>query len=192
MLEHSLAKSFNESADHIAVLDDHANIIFVNNAWKEFAQANGYSGKSFEGQNYLRVCQRGIDYNAKGADQAYQAVHDALHGSQPKSALKFGCHAPPELRWFDCNVSQLDHGKTGAAVIIRWKKTSQQLHASATTQKYGRCSLCGIELPLVEPKPEEIELAKSWVCTFCGNRFRALIDETRFAEFGANVRQVED
>lgn len=48
------------------------------------------------------------------------------------------------------------------------------------------CGECGSRLPLRHPR--DGEEGRSWMCTFCGSRFRALIDEDAPRDIRLNVR----
>ena len=190
MLQQSLIESLNESRDHIALLDKQGTIVFVNRAWKEFARANGYTGGPFDGQNYVQICQQGIANKAIGADVAFKLVQDSLDGIEAVRQLKMGCHAPRQLRWFTCVASQFSHTGNTATVMISWRDTSRQHLAGLENRSFGHCSVCNLELPLLMPEPAEIP--QSWECTFCGNRYQAVLDECKYQQYSANVLRLEE
>src|SRR5215510_5230672 len=59
---------------HVAILDENANIIAVNESWRRFARMHGYKDTNFGvGTNYLEVC--------KSSSQCEEArlVYESLH-----------------------------------------------------------------------------------------------------------------
>ncbi|MBA2663777.1 MAG: PAS domain S-box protein [Bradymonadaceae bacterium] len=83
----------NAMPAHIALLDSQANIVAVNEAWRRFAQGNGFAGDaSGLGDNYLDACRDSPD--------VMQGIRDVLSGERPRFAMEYPCHAPGEKRWF--------------------------------------------------------------------------------------------
>ncbi len=56
--------------------------------------------------------------------------------------------------------------------------------------RIGNCDQCGLALPLRLPRPSE--QAGSWVCTHCGSRYRAVLDDASPADAMGNARPAED
>ena len=103
---------------HIAVLDKAGNIVAVNEAWENFAQANsvGEQIASTEvGQNYLYVCEKSdvFDKDTKHITENLWAV---LRGEKNNFAFEYPWHSPHEERWFLLQVSAM-RGTDGGAVI---------------------------------------------------------------------------
>jgi PAS domain S-box-containing protein len=104
---------------HIAVIDAAGGILGVNQAWLEFATANGAAGApSVEvGGNYLAVCQRSAAAQDEGARHALEGIEGVLGGRLPRFTLEYPCHSPQEERWFHMTVVPLGPGGAGGAVI---------------------------------------------------------------------------
>lgn len=106
--ERFLNAALNGLTANIALLDDRGEIIFVNEAWREFAVENGVSAEDVsEGVNYLRVCDEATGDSSEGADQFAQAVRDILNGEIGSFSLEYPCHSPDVQRWFVGKVSPI-------------------------------------------------------------------------------------
>jgi signal transduction histidine kinase len=99
---------------NIAVIDRHGTIVLVNQAWNEFARANGepYSAKVSVGANYLDACRAG---NGEG-EQALEGLQAVLAGRCPLFLLEYPCHSPDQQRWFLMQVAPLKDPVGGAVV----------------------------------------------------------------------------
>lgn len=105
---------------HMVVLDIKGNIVMVNRAWQQFAQANGSDlmCNAGLGANYIKACLEEfngvIDIYAK---KAKTAVLKVLEGSQQSAQVIYPCHSPTEQRWFMMDVNAI-HGVVDLAVVI--------------------------------------------------------------------------
>ena len=102
--------------EHVAVLDAQGEITMVNQAWRDFAQANGDHAlaRTGPGANYLRVCS--------GAPQdddarcAFDGLSDVLAGRRERFSLRYPCHSPGEQRWFLMHAARMPGAGLGAVV----------------------------------------------------------------------------
>lgn len=110
---------------HIAVLDKDGNIILVNNAWEDFAEANAgieQLSKSGIGQNYLSVCeQNGTNENLQTIAENLRAI---LDGEKQQFTIEYPCHSPQEERWFLMQVNALQ-GSNGGVVVSHYNITDR-------------------------------------------------------------------
>ena len=118
---HAFNISVLDSIDsQIAVVDAQGVIQSVNQAWTEFAQANGAARLSTHsiGLNYLSIC-RAAPRRANGeeAAEALRGLEAVLSGRKDSFTLEYPCHSPLEQRWFEMTVTRL-HGMGGGAVIV--------------------------------------------------------------------------
>ncbi len=92
---------------HVAVLDADGRISTTNQAWRNFAEANGCDWQSVsEGANYLAVCDQAALQGDKDATSVAQGIRDILGGQQGTWFHEYPCHSPSEQRWFYCTLSQ--------------------------------------------------------------------------------------
>ncbi len=104
-------------AANIAVIDRQGRIIYVNEAWEEFARDNGDEELKCTGcgTNYLSVCSSAasVDENTRRIAEGIEGV---LNGSLPNFSMEYPCHSPTEERWFMMVVTPLENGLPGAVV----------------------------------------------------------------------------
>jgi diguanylate cyclase (GGDEF)-like protein/PAS domain S-box-containing protein len=107
----ALASVLDGLTAHVCVLDAHGVILAVNQAWREFALANGAApGASCEGSNYLHVCEQAALSALPSKDHASAFLAQlrlALAGQQPRFVVEYPCDAPQAPRWFVVHVSRL-------------------------------------------------------------------------------------
>lgn len=93
---------------HIAVLDESGVIIYVNKAWRAFAEDNAYSGKDYGiGSNYLKICE-----NAARSSEEARAVAKGIRSVRLRETeefhMEYPCHSPTERRWFVVRVTRFN------------------------------------------------------------------------------------
>lgn len=108
------------SSTEVALLDPVGVIVWVNQAWRDFAAANGGDPRrTGVGVSYLECCEQAHD---PVADQVADAVRTAVRGDLPAPmTLLIPCHGPKSARWFDVLVSSRfdDDGEClGASVTL--------------------------------------------------------------------------
>lgn len=116
---------------HIAIVDDSGDVITVNRAWREFAEANGARGNVSEGANYFSVCGRatgkGSDYAAAFED----GMRAVLSGEREEFTLDYPCHAPSRRRWFVGRVTRFPLPGPPRAVVSHEEITEVKLRDEA-------------------------------------------------------------
>lgn len=90
----------------IAVLDEHGNIVRVNQTWLQLAAQNGATDLSRVGVgvNYFDVCRRADHPLANAALEGMQRV---LAGETAGFDLEYPCDGPQEKRWFVMRVKPI-------------------------------------------------------------------------------------
>ena len=87
-------------AEHIAVIDCTGKILMVNQAWRDFALANGAEPLQVsEGCNYLAVCDAAAP-TCRYAAATAALLRDVLAGRRKTASLDYPCDGPGERRWF--------------------------------------------------------------------------------------------
>jgi signal transduction histidine kinase/ABC-type uncharacterized transport system substrate-binding protein len=99
---HALLHSTIDALDaHVAVLDEKADIIEVNEAWRRFALANGYCGDNAGvGRNYLEVC--GIE-EARSVSEAIRAL---IGGQLDSFSCIYECSSGDVSLWFQLRMNR--------------------------------------------------------------------------------------
>ncbi len=113
------AAILNALPAHIALLDAQGLIVAVNEAWRQFGDANASLNRGHAiGVNYLGVCDRVQGDAALDAHQAAAGIRSVLAGSAMRFSLEYPCHLPTEQRWFLMVVTPLaDQSPHGAVVM---------------------------------------------------------------------------
>ena len=113
-----LAATIDALSAHIAMIDQRATIIAVNQAWRSFARANGFKFEHYGvGMNYIDVCTVARGQGADHARLAAQKIGSVLTGEKPSAYLEYECHGPYEERWFQMRVQPFRYRGELQAVI---------------------------------------------------------------------------
>lgn len=121
-------------AENVAVLDRDANIVAVNQAWKDFSIANGADSEwgCGVGSNYLNVCRPILEGpEAQDAAKSAKGISAVMQGDRTYFEYEYPCHAPHQKRWFRMGVTPL-RGTAGGVVVS---------HANVTERKLGEVAL---------------------------------------------------
>lgn len=124
----------DSSPDQLCVLDRKGVVVKVNQAWVQFAQANGAgaSAQSAVGLDYRRFCQAAADRaSGDGAAQAWTGIAAVLDGRERRFSMDYPCDSPDEQRWFQMVVYPLCAPGEGAVV----------LHQNITARKQAELAL---------------------------------------------------
>ena len=97
---------------HIAILDAWGDIIAINDAWRQFAQANGLDHETYGlGMNYLTVCE------AAQAHDVAQGIREVLAGRRDTYCLEYPCASPEQDNWFRLSVNLLPAPGGGQVLV---------------------------------------------------------------------------
>ena len=86
----------------LALLDRHGEILSVNNAWINFALANGGDEKLADGVglNYFDACNSSSDLPDNDGVRAYQGIQSVINSSKVIYSQHYTCHSSKERRWY--------------------------------------------------------------------------------------------
>ncbi|MCM2288865.1 MAG: EAL domain-containing protein [Sulfuritalea sp.] len=113
---------------HVALLDSRSCIVSVNQAWRQFAEANGLQGpQAAIGINYLEVCDRARGEDVATARQVAEGIRAVLTGEADSFSLEYPCHAPTQKRWFLMTVTPLAEDASHGVVVMHLDLTEQVL-----------------------------------------------------------------
>jgi PAS domain S-box-containing protein len=93
----------------LCVLDENGNIIAVNKAWREFAQANSMWTESVsEGADYLATCDAVARDSCPAAAEVADAIRRVMAGEHQSYSVEYECECdcPRETRWFMTTVTR--------------------------------------------------------------------------------------
>jgi PAS domain S-box-containing protein len=100
---------------HIAILNRSGAIIAVNDAWNEFALANGAVACGL-GINYLDVCRSAASAGDVTALRALEGIQSVLEGASECFEAEYSCDSPAQHRSFLMRVVPLRTSDGGAVV----------------------------------------------------------------------------
>lgn len=125
----------NSLLSNVAVLDDHGQILMVNESWRAFSSQNGgESPGAYVGANYLEVCERAVrEADDAYAASAYRGISAILEGSPEDFSLEYPCPSPDQPRWFLMRVSPL-RSRRGGAVVSHFDITQRKLSELALAE----------------------------------------------------------
>ncbi|HXI12849.1 MAG TPA: response regulator [Thermoanaerobaculia bacterium] len=122
------AAVLNSLSAEISVIDQTGNIVDVNLAWLEFAEAGNLRLRTWTAVNYLDVCDRAI--HSPDAREAAKGIRSVLSGQSSSFTMEYHCPTPAEDRWFMLCATPLTT-KEGAVLshidISARRKTEIQL-----------------------------------------------------------------
>jgi len=99
----------------IAILDCSGTIIEVNEAWKDFARANG-GNADWKGANYLTICRAAAAAGDTTAPEVLDGVQSVLEGTRSFFEIEYPCAAPGADRFFVMRAVPLRTPAGGAVV----------------------------------------------------------------------------
>lgn len=104
---------------HIAVLDSEGTIVYVNRAWRDFAEANHPEPEAVcVGANYFAACEKAQGEDAPLARKTLQALQELLKGERSCCSFEYPCHSPDKRRWFSTTFTCCrDHGEMRLVVV---------------------------------------------------------------------------
>ncbi|MDJ1430608.1 HAMP domain-containing sensor histidine kinase [Halostagnicola sp. A-GB9-2] len=113
-----LQVSFNALPFEIALLDATGEIIFANDSWMAFGDANSSAHDvHWVGENYLTVCRQ-ADHPT--ATAVANGLEELLSADRERFRLEYPCHPPDDQRWFllDATTATYDDNRYGIVTHI--------------------------------------------------------------------------
>ena len=113
---------------HIALLDAQGRIVSVNQAWRQFADANSLQAPAYGvGLSYFDICDNAQGDTAAEAQQVAAGIRAVLAGAVKSVSLEYPCHSPTEQRWFLMAVTPLADQSPHGAVVMHLNITERKL-----------------------------------------------------------------
>ncbi len=125
---------------HICVLDENGVILTTNQAWRDFADANGtMDPQYYRGVNYLDVCDTATGKDSAGASAFAEGIRRVMRQEIYQFSLEYTCDSPWENRWYVANVTRFNGGVSARLVISHVNITERkqsELRLSQATKRY--------------------------------------------------------
>jgi two-component system, NarL family, sensor kinase len=129
---------------HVAILDDQGNIIAVNQAWRRFAEENGFAGTNYG------VGSRYLDFGNPSAEQdagvARRGIGEVLEGHSEGFRLLYPCTCVNGQRWFQLRVSQFTEREARRLLVS---------HEDVTEVKMAQDARRDIDNRILQSREEE-------------------------------------
>lgn len=137
-----LHTTINSLKGHICVLDETGKIVLTNQAWEDFAIANGADPQCVsQGVNYLSVCDSVTGSDIEMASSCCRGIRAVLSGDRSEFSMEYPCHSPTEKRWFLGKVSPLQRKSSRWVVINHENITERKLAEDKLRDSVDRLSL---------------------------------------------------
>ncbi len=95
----------NSLSAHVAILNEQGVILETNEAWQEYARANGMKeGWDCVGINYYSVCRGGDSNDPDDAGSVVRGIEKVIRGELQEFFHQYPCHSPDEKHWFVVRV----------------------------------------------------------------------------------------
>ena len=118
--------ALNSLTARIALLDERANIIAVNEAWRSFVWAEGgESGRV--GANYIAVCEASDDPTAA---RIIDGLRDVASGLADRFECEYSTPSAGVDRWFVVRITPAAHGSMARVVISHEDVSARRLSES--------------------------------------------------------------
>jgi diguanylate cyclase (GGDEF)-like protein len=109
------------------VLNEQGVIVQVNQAWRDFAEANGIAaGYVSEGINYVSVCFEATGEYAEGSQAFAQGIGEVISADREFFSLEYPCPSPDQERWFAARVTPFLDTPPRRVVISHWEITDRK------------------------------------------------------------------
>jgi len=120
---------------NIALIDASGMIQSVNEAWRQFAQANAGDYSSIGvGVNYLTTCDEVSGVEAPTAKHVAEGIRAVLSGASCRFSLEYPCDSPGTERWFQMLVTPVAGNPPSGAVIMHLNSTEHKLVEQALSE----------------------------------------------------------
>lgn len=127
--------------EQIAVIDLSGQIIFINKAWKIFAQENDYQNDTFGlEENYLQIVS---------GTEVELGIQSVLRGQQKQYSYEYPCHSPTEKRWFWLYVTPLRNAQNDIVGAV----TS---HINMTERKLAELQIEELQKQLIQAEQNKV------------------------------------
>lgn len=119
---------------NICVLDEAGTIVAVNQAWRDFAAANGVDSATVsEGTNYLAVCAAATGAERSTAEAFAEGFRRIALGDTDRFSLEYPCHSPQRQRWFMASANRFMVGAS-LRVAVTHVDITQRVQAEQKVQ----------------------------------------------------------
>lgn len=96
-----------------AILDQSGIILYVNDAWRSYANEERLDSQNFgEGMNYLDFCRLMFSEHSAVAEAIATRLRQVMLKERGEISLEFACPTPSKDQWCEVNLIRLDPPET--------------------------------------------------------------------------------
>lgn len=122
----------------LTILDNSGTIIYVNQAWKHFADSNQLSIANYGvGLNYLNYCNGAGITHSPDTNPILQGINDVISGVNDEFTSQYPCHSLTENLWFQMHVVALDYEGARHVIVIH-NNISERIETETSLLKSER------------------------------------------------------
>ncbi|TGL60199.1 PAS domain S-box protein [Leptospira ognonensis] len=126
--EHLSRATLDALSAHIAILDEESRVIYVNQAWKDFADTNQLHSANYSiGMNYIEICSSTEGPFAEESESFLKSLQDVMDGKLEDFSLEYQCHSPIEKRWFVARITKFKGDGPVRIVVAHENITKRKL-----------------------------------------------------------------
>ncbi|PQJ10059.1 hypothetical protein CJD36_015280 [Flavipsychrobacter stenotrophus] len=119
LLSERLSSILNALPANIALLDNTGKIMEVNDAWRRFADENGFIGNSYGiGDNYIIIAEQADGVESEDGARIANAIKAILAGHIRDFSMEYRCDAPGKDRWLKVIVTKENNSAESGIVLM--------------------------------------------------------------------------
>lgn len=159
---------------HIAVLDEHGCVIFVNDAWRRFLYECGLNDEDdLLGKRYIEIAEQTQGVKSETALEFAARLKALLTGGDKQFSLEYPCFLLNVDRWFQMHAVRFEHmGKT-SVVMSDLDITARVKAEQVLTQEKKALEEANNMLSLTQDALERTDIAEMWLSADSGRVLRA-------------------
>jgi len=129
-MQRFVERTLDALTSSVCVLDETGQILYVNEAWKNFGRGNGLrSEDGCVGSNYLEVCyQSEVDADARGIGKSLRQL---MCGESDSFVAEYTCHSPDQQRWMLLHATRFETDQGLRLVVAHDDVTALQQAVAA-------------------------------------------------------------
>ncbi|MBI5667722.1 MAG: PAS domain S-box protein [Chloroflexi bacterium] len=155
-----LQSTLDAMPSHLAILDENGTIMAVNAAWRDFADANGFTAPDYGvGLNYISVCEASYLNGLEEARQVAEGIRRVIAGESSSYSHEYAASSPTSQQWFLTRVAPFPGQSEARVVVGHQNVTETRLAQEALEQALGMLQVSYDTLyRLIEQSPVGIQV----------------------------------
>lgn len=136
LLSERLSSILNALPANIALIDNTGKIMEVNDAWRRFANENGFIGSSYGiGDNYITIAEQADGAEQEDGVRIANAIKAILAGHIRDFSMEYRCDSPNKNRWLKVIITRENNSDDSGIVLMHMdiserKEAEEKLRSS--------------------------------------------------------------